>query len=287
MRLSVVIRNVLATVALATALASCTVKDWTDERSRLKAAVTFHFVQKDTASVHLFLYGSDGMRYADTIVSSDVAADPAGVFMTYLRDGDYTAIAWNNISEVNVVDSNSMAASYVAAVKEGSYYRPYGDLGYNRTDFHIVKGQRKDMQTEFTSSVERMTVTIRGLKYIAHPEDLYFEFSYLNALGFDNKALMETRMMHYVTYRPTLERYPNELSGTFHSIYTELSPDFPICLASRSAGVIFRRNIGSLLTDDRDVVINIVFDFSPTTFTCTIGDWTETVERVTIDTWDD
>lgn len=289
MRCTGYISRFVGLMILSLNLGSCVLSDKVDDCYKRKAAIELHYVQSDSADVQLVLFDNKGVRYLDTLISAADAASTDGVLVTNLYDGDYTAVSWNK-AETFDTHLSTLAESYIIARRAVGYFTPFGDVGYRRTDFNIVKGQHKTYHPEFDASVERLTITIRGLQYVRNPENLYFEFSYLNALGFDNAPLLQTRstrVMNYVPFRPELVRQDYVLSGVFHTVYSKESPDFPICLASTTDGVIFKRNIGDLMTDDRDVTINIVFDFSPTTFTCTIGDWSQTEQRVTIDEWED
>jgi hypothetical protein len=207
-----------------------------------------------------------------------VDSEPTRV--TYLYNGDYTAISVAQPLDCELNVGDTPRQSHFEAMNEQGYYLPVGEVHTNILQFSIVKGDSKPFTPAPQSLTSAIALTVEGLQWIDNPEGLHFEYDYATSALLDGTPIAPKG-----TYRPALTIDGNRMLGEWHTFYGEEMPDFVIRLVAADGEVLYQQNIREQISAGGDTAIrvDIHIEFSLTQIRCTIADWSETVERMVVD----
>jgi hypothetical protein len=270
------IRIAMTTLLCGVLLGGCAVKEWSEERVLRKAEIWLDYTEL-TSDVRLLLFDSHGL-YRDSLMCGvgGESAEPSRV--TYLYNGTYRAVSVSQPLECELCVADEFAQSTFKAQSEGGYYIPVGDVRSDIFDFAIFKGDSKPFAPVAPRITSGMTVRVDGLQWIDNPEGLHFEYDYATAALLDGTPTAERG-----TYRPQTTISGDRMTGEWRTFYGEENPDFVIRLVAADGEVLYQKNIRQQMSDNVDINIDILIEFSKTQIRCTVADWTETVERMIVD----
>lgn len=277
--------NILAPMMVAVVLLSgCTLREWTGEHVIRKAELWLDYTEAETSDVRLLMFDRRGELYRDSLMAG-VAGSEA--LVTYIHNGAYRAVSLATEAEcaVSTLDGTRLCASR----REDGFYRPMGDVRSHELGFGITKGDVLRHTPELERKTIGMSLTVRGVQWIDSPEGLHFEFDYPTMCNLHGEPVGTAG-----TYRPEVELLAentraewNTMRGSWRTIYRTSVPDFVIRLVTASGEVLYTKNIREQLSEmtdiDVDIDIDILIEFSRTHITCTIADWVDVEERLTVD----
>ncbi|MBQ8863847.1 MAG: hypothetical protein IJ014_03850 [Rikenellaceae bacterium] len=276
MRVKGNIRMLWLVVAMVTTLGSCTVKEWTDEYVLRKAVVFFDYADS-LESVRLQLR-YNGSVYRDTVMT--ITTDPAEV--TWLYNGRYKALSLISTDNCPMESADNGTIIISAPKSEGNTFGPVGVVLANEFWFDVVKGDRKEFAPQMQPLTRAMSLEVRGLEWVRGGESLTFEYDYAVAMTSEGNIWSPSGQVEYATYQPLTSYADGRMTGWWHTIFDNTARELPLRLIDNNGRVVYER-IVTIEDDNRDNTINILIEFSRTHIHCTVEDWSEVVERVTVD----
>ena len=276
-----VIRVVGVVATLVATFSACTLQEWTDENVIRKAVILLdypaHFDQ-----VHLQLRRQgDDENYRDTVLT---AVGDAPVEVTYLYNGRYEVKSLVGVGACSVASHHDGTMVVAAVPSADGCVAPVGEVLLNSFVVSIVKGDRKTFAPVMDTITTAMSVEVEGLEWVPNAEQLRFEYDYPTAMTHQGKVWSENGLVEYGTYVPTMEFDGAQMSGCWHTIYDSEIPTMTIRLTYPDGKVLYERVVsGEAQESALKLSININITFTPTHIHATVGEWTETVERVTVD----
>lgn len=261
--------------------ASCTLAEWTDENVLRKAVIVLDF-DKRIDQVHLQLWRRGQSRiYRDTLLCG-VSEAPAEV--TYLYNGHYRANALVCAEQCGVACLEDGTTVVSAAKDAHGRLIPVGEVLWSSWEFGITKGDRKEFAPVQDTISTAMSIEVRGLEWIDRAEQLRFEYDYVGAMTAEGKVWSEEGTVSYETYQPTVEIVEGCMRGHWHTIFDPALPGMTARLVYPDGGVLYERAFEVQTEGEQiDINIDITIEFTPTHIHATVGEWSETVERVTVD----
>lgn len=270
----------------------CTLSEQVEQhiRKRAKINIQWDLGLEPESQVRLFLFDNAGLLYLDTLIGNSALQSPEGTVVTYLYDGHYKAVAWSNTGNCSLQTTptgrQEYSSMYLATEPSGDDYRSFDNIGYGSFEFDIAKGDSIVLRQALHYDMVEIGVEITGLQSVEQYEKAIFKCRYRNELAFDNTLHINDLR----TIIPPLQLDSDyALRGTFYTPYDSSSFDFEIELSYPSGERLYAANIGPILSEisartdsGKQKHIDISVNFTRASITCTVEDWSETVDRLII-----
>ena len=276
-----VIKSVGVVAILVAAFSACTLQEWTDEHVIRKAVILLDYPARfDEVHLQLRRQG-DSRNYRDTVLT---AVGEAPVEVTYLYNGRYEVKSLVGVGECDITSHDDGTMVVAAAPSADGSVVPVGEVLLNSFEVSIVKGDNKTFAPVMDTITTAMSVSVEGLEWVANAEQLRFEYDYPTAMTHQSKVWSADGLVEYGTYAPELEFDGAQMLGSWHTIYDSEIPTMTIRLVYPNGKVLYERVVsGEAQERALRLSININITFTPTHIHAMVGEWTETVERVTVD----
>lgn len=272
---------IAAVATMVVTTSACTLAEWNDENVLRKAVIVLDFGEK-IDQVHLQLWRSGQSRiYRDTLLSG---VGEGSVEVTYLYNGHYRANALVCDQAGGVVCLEDGTTVVSAAKDSRGRLIPVGEVLWGTWEFDIVKGDRKKFTPQQDTITTAMSVEVNGLEWIDQAELLSFEYDYMGAMTTQGRVWSEGGTADYETYCPAVTITDGRMSGAWHTIFDSALPEMTIRLVYPDGRVLYERTFEVQTEEGKlELNIDINIEFTPTHIHATVGEWSETVERVTVD----